>query len=335
MPGEETGSSAAVVTPRSNRGPQSAFHLSNSPVRTPQKNDDLSASGGFKPATWPPEDAGTNAMGIPSPGGRSSTDPAAEETLLARWQAELGDGAGQAAAPARNQVLGLHRVSRMGDKDGGSDDDLESDTLLTLDEKRGSAESTTKTSTTISKVVEYIGKRIQEVHTEMQSPRRFLDSHGVDDPDWVAPEVVFPPATQKPDAEVDGNASFTGSVVGSSTARSGSRTARHIVPQTPFLFARVVSELEAEPEQPFPDEQADQNAVVEWWSNLVKFRPSAPSKQAMLIRETHEKLEQYLMQKDEIIMKKDQRIEILYSQAIWLGMNFKFSYHISHLVSDL
>ncbi len=52
-------------------------------------------------------------------------------------------------------------------------------------------------------------------------------------------------------------------------------------------------------------EEMDQNAVAEWWSNLFKFQPGAPSQQARMIRSTHEKLV-------EILMKKDERIESLF-----------------------
>jgi len=63
-------------------------------------------------------------------------------------------------------------------------------------------------------------------------------------------------------------------------------------------------------------EEMDQNAVAEWWSNLFKFQPGAPSQQARMIRSTHEKLV-------EILMKKDERIESLHNQTIMIERTSK------------
>lgn len=56
--------------------------------------------------------------------------------------------------------------------------------------------------------------------------------------------------------------------------------------------------------------------VVEWWSNLVQFKPGAPSRQAILIRQTHDTLAQMLT-------KKDDRIESLYAKTISLERSSK------------
>jgi hypothetical protein len=69
----------------------------------------------------------------------------------------------------------------------------------------------------------------------------------------------------------------------------------------------------------------DQNAVAEWWSNLFKFQPGAPSQQARLIRSTHEKLVG-------VLMKKDERIESLHARTIELERTFKAAEIFSHTI---
>ena len=220
-----------------------------------------------------------NREGAPSvahsPGARSD----AEETLL-KWQEELGSGAIQglesnacaALLSQKKEVLGLHRVNR-GERGKDSDSEETESNTPTCQEDFGPR--TTRTSTTISKVVDYIGKRIQEVHTEMITPRSMHapDSDGVNDPDHVQ-QIVFPPAAQRQDREelkpegTGGEGAGCSPQPGLLTARSGSQTARHqIVPKTalPFLFARVDSVKSEQPQlQDSEIENVDQNAVVEW-----------------------------------------------------------------------
>ena len=119
-----------------------------------------------------------------------------------------------------------------------------------------SVASTLKTSTTITRVVDYIGRRMQEVHSEMQSPRRCASSHsaGFDDPQNVprAQQVVFPPSRPTHTGCCEGPLDASSSASGSLTARSGNKTARQIEAKNsgtfPFLFARVVDEPDPEPD---------------------------------------------------------------------------------------
>jgi len=232
--------------------------------------------GGFSPGLSTENREGAPSVAL-SPCARSD----AEETLL-KWQEELGDDLGAiqglesnacaALLSQKKEVLGLHRVSRAERGKDSDSEEIESNTP-TCQEDFGPR--TTGTSTTISKVVDYIGKRMQEVHAEMITLRSMHapDSDGVNDPDHV-PQIVFPPAAQRQDREElkmegrGGEGAGCSPQPGSLTARSGSPTARHqIVPKTalPFLFARVDSFKSEQPQlQDSEIENVDQNAVVEW-----------------------------------------------------------------------
>ena len=214
---------------------------------------DGSDASSFAPATWPPPDPDA---------GRSE----AEETL-AQWEGALYELA---------QDVGLHRVRRATGEDGdggsGSDEDRESDNATKDGDGFPSDTSTLKTSTTITRVVDYIGKRLEQVHGELNSPRRCPSDHplGYDDPEHVPlQQVVFPPSRRPPP---------TGSVKrdcsSSPTARSGSKTVRQIEPKPPaacpFLFARVVNEPELEPEPETETESVDMNPVSEYIWNLLR-----------------------------------------------------------------
>jgi hypothetical protein len=272
--------------------------------------------GAFRPALWPPEEA---AQTSPTP---PIVISSAEDTLL-KWQFELGGGlrlepAGEGALFDSREVPlhGLHRVDHS--QDDGDSTDLDEDDSTDQGEDQthafdctGSPDtSAIKTSTTISKVVEFIGQRIQEVHAEMKSPRKYLSE---DQDLFFNTEISDPLRTQPASSD-------------SFTMHDGSRTTRHIMPKAncSFLLAKVVSspdeensacEVGAESAETQKTE-IDQNAVAEWWSNLMKFKPGAPSRQAQLIRSTHDKLEQMLM-------KKDERIEVLYTQAISFERSFQ------------
>ena len=95
-----------------------------------------------------------------------------------------------------------------------------------------------------------------------------------------------------------------------------------------FLLVRVhpnKSEQAHDAKPKKPAEEVDQNAVAEWWSNLFKFQPGAPSQQARLIRSTHEKLA-------DILLKKDERIESLHAQTIDLERNSKAAMLYSYTI---
>ncbi len=232
---------------------------------------------GFAPATWPPPDADADDESV---GGHS----AAEDTLV-QWQDEV------ASVREPGPAVGLHRVARVGrpesdDEQGSKADDEEAEDAAKEDgDGPPPVASTLKTSTTITRVVDYIGRRMQEVHSEMQSPRRCASSH--DDPQHVpwAQQVVFPPSRPTPAGYCEGPLDASSSASGSLTARSGSKTARQIEAKNsgtfPFLFARVVDEPEPEPE-PEPESEPESgsadgsealdymNPVSEWWSNLIR-----------------------------------------------------------------
>ena len=138
------------------------------------------AGTGFAPATWPPPDADADDESV---SGRS----AAEDTLV-QWQDEV------ASLQEPGPAVGLHRVARAGRAEGDeelgseADDDGGADAAAAANgDGPPSVASTLKTSTTITRVVDYIGRRMQEVHSEMQSPRRCASSHsaGFDDPQNV------------------------------------------------------------------------------------------------------------------------------------------------------
>ena len=270
--------------------------------------------GAFRPALWPPEEA---AHTSPTPPIMISS--AAEDTLL-KWQVELGGGLcltdESATLDGREVPLhGLHRVDRSQDDSDSTDADEDDSTDQgdSLDSTDSPDTSTIKTSTTISKVVEFIGQRIQEVHTEMKSPRKYLS----DEHDLFFNSDTSDPLESAPPAPSD-----------SLMLRDGSRTTRQILPKAncSFLLAKVVSRPDEENANSACDvgsqstetrnTEIDQNAVAEWWSNLMKLKPGAPSRQAQLIRSTHDKLEQMLM-------KKDERIEVLYKQAISFERSFQ------------
>ena len=250
-------------TPRAwrsgNGSPVSAFA-----ARAGRGGSDASS---FAPATWPPPDPDA---------GRSEA-----EEKLAQWEGEVGSL--YEARSCCAQDVGLHRVRRAACEDGdggsGSDEDRESDNATMDGDGFPSDTSTLKTSTTITRVVDYIGKRLEQVRGELNSPRRCPSDHplGYDDPLHVPQQqVVFPPSmrpmpTGPCENQRDSNTSLASS---SPTARSGSKTVRQIEPKPPgacpFLFARVVNEPELEPEPETEPESADMNPVSEYIWNLLR-----------------------------------------------------------------
>jgi hypothetical protein len=217
----------------------------------------------FSPATWPPPDPDAGLS-------------EAEETL-AQWKGEVG------SVYEFAQDVGLHRVRRAAGKDGdggsGSDEDRESDNATMDGDGFPSDTSTLKTSTTITRVVDYIGKRLEQVHGELNSPRRCPSDHplGYDDPQHVPrQQVVFPPSRRPTPTGLCENQRDSNTSLASSppTARSGSKTVRQIEPKPPgacpFLFARVVNEPDLEPEPETETESADMNPVSEYIWNLLR-----------------------------------------------------------------
>jgi len=262
--GEHLASAKAYLTASTPPSTPSAWRSGNgSPVsafaaRAGRGSSDASS---FAPAAWPPDpDAGRWE---------------AEETL-AQWEGEVG------SLYELAQDVGLHRVRRAAgeDSDGGSgsDEDRKSDNATMDGDGFPSDSSTLKTSTTITRVVDYIGKRLEQVHGELNSPRCPSDhTLGYDDPQHVTQQqVVFPPSrrpmpTGPCENQRDSNASLAS---GSPSARSGSKTVRQIEPKPPgafpFLFARVVNEPEPEPEPETETESADMNPVSEYIWNLLR-----------------------------------------------------------------
>ena len=316
----------------------------NSP-RSPARAQDEGS--GFRPALWPPEDSSKSPTSpvLVSSHNSAAARTGAEATLL-KWQFELGDLEPKGECDLSDcrgremPVHGLHRVDHSQEDDCESSEDCESadplgSTPINTDSDESPETSTLKTTTTISKVVDFIGQRIQEVHTEMKAPGKYLSEArcGRDDPDLVSPIVRGCDMS-----DPLGNTSPARSNL--SCTHDGSQNTRQIVPKAncSFLFARVVSCHDADvspgpnntslnsqsAERESPD-SIDQNAVAEWWSNLIQFKPSAPSRQAQLIRSTHEKLEQMLIRKDE-------RIDKLYAQAFAFERSFQAAEIFSHFI---
>jgi len=190
----------------------------------------------------------------------------AEDALLLHWQAAL-------SAPAQGGS-------------NGSDDEEE--------ERPGRPHSTPKTSATIHRVIDCIHQRLEE---ELQGEARPQSARRRDGEDVLSRDG---PAPRAADAD-------------SLTARSGSRTVRQgdLAPDLghcrayPFLMARVVDEPAGSGSAPtlakaLPHESEDlhQNMVSEFWTNLLRFRPGEPSRQAMLIRSTHDRLAEVLAHKE-------------------------------------
>jgi hypothetical protein len=200
---------------------------------------------------------------------------------------------------------------------------------------------------------------MHEAYTEVQTPQNDSGHPNiVGDTDHVTNEVIFP---QDNKMKLNNSCLFEGN---QQTARSQWSTARISSPENGILSKRVGDLIEpnilqkafaSEPlsghspafllvrvhpnkseqahdvpvEKPKPAEEVDQNAVAEWWSNLFKFQPGAPSQQAKLIRSTHEKLA-------DILLKKDERIESLHAQTIDLERNSKAAMlYIYTIIADL
>ena len=316
----------------------------NSP-RSPARAHD--EGGGFRPALWPPEDTPKwpTSPVLVSSHNSAEARTGAEATLM-KWQVELGglEPKGECdLSDCRGRevpVHGLHRVDHSQEDDCESSEEGESadspgNTPINTGSDESPETSTLKTTTTISKVVDFIGQRIQEVHTEMKAPGKYLSeaSCGRDDPDLVSPTV-------RGWDRSDPLGYISPARSNLSCTHDSSMSTRQIVPKAncSFLFARVVScpdaDVSPEPnntslitqsaERESPD-SIDQNAVAEWWSNLIQFKPSAPSRQAQLIRSTHEKLEQMLIRKEE-------RIDKLYAQAIAFERSFQAAEIFSRVI---
>ena len=193
--------------------------------------------------------------------------------MLLQWEGQVGSLSAARQAPCeRTQDVGLHRVRRAACEDGdgasSSDEDRGGSHIAAIGDGLPSDTSSLKTSTPITCVVDYIGNLLEQVHSEMNSPRR---SHA----DVVPPSS--PKRTGSCEGKPDSNAPFASSLLtarssGSLTARSGSKTARQI--EAAFSgIARVVNEPEPEPEPESADasEALDHmNPVSEWLSNLIR-----------------------------------------------------------------
>jgi len=202
-------------------------------------------------------------------------DGGSAEDMLLQWEGQVGS-LSSASLPApceRAQDVGLHRVRRAAGEDGegepSSDEDRgASDIAAIAGDDLPSDTSFLKTSTPITCVVDYIGNLLEQVHSEMNSPRR---SHA----DVVPPSS--PKRTGSCEGKPDSNAPFASSLLtarssDSLTARSGSKTARQIEGQFSGI-ARVVNEPgpEPEPESADASEALDHmNPVSEWLSNLIR-----------------------------------------------------------------
>ena len=209
--------------------------------------------------------------------------------MLLQWEGQVGSLSAARQAPCeRTQDVGLHRVRRAacedGDEASSSDEDRGGSHIAAIGDGLPSDTSSLKTSTPITCVVDYIGNLLEQVHSEMNSPRRHHSdlSLAYDDPQRVPQQqVVLPPSrptrTGSCEGKPDSNAPFASSLLtarssGSLTARSGSKTARQI--EAAFSgIARVVNEPEPEPEPESADESEaldHMNPVSEWLSNLVR-----------------------------------------------------------------
>ncbi|MGB1601517.1 MAG: hypothetical protein ACPIOQ_52775, partial [Promethearchaeia archaeon] len=296
------------------------------------------ASSSFRPACWPPSQEGAlEYEALRAPHWCSPSRNSAEETLL-RWQVQVGsldslermDGPLSMPSPPRDKhEVGLHRLARPDARDSADDDGsgfpvqgaLEQASVCTDDKvNRNSAE------VTLSNFVHFLGKRMQEVHTELQTPRTFSGSvddsearhHDLDQTPAERNVSTPPRPAQPPDAKSTHESPAT------SAQGSRSKTPPTRLKQNSFFLSRVVTRADEElAAQPKPElanedqkEQLDQNAVAEWWSNLFRLRPGAPSRQATLIRETHDTLAQMLI-------KKDERIDTLHTRNMELWRSFK------------
>ena len=312
------------------------------------RRDELAATGSpvsafspassFRPACWPPSQEGAlEYEALRTPHWCSPSRNSAEETLL-RWQVQVGsldslermDGPLSMPSPPRDKhEVGLHRLARPDARDSADDDGsdfpvqgaLEQASVCTDDKvNRNSAE------VTLSNFVHFLGKRMQEVHTELQTPRPFSGSvddsearhHDLDQTPAERNVSTPPRPAQPPDAKSTHESPAT------SAQGSRSKTPPTRLKQNSFFLSRVVTRADEElAAQPKPElanedqkEQLDQNAVAEWWSNLFRLKPGAPSRQAILIRETHDTLAQMLI-------KKDERIDTLHTRNMELWRSFK------------
>ena len=322
--------------------------MATTPTMLSARRDELAATGspvsafspasGFRPACWPPSQEGAlEYEALRAPHWCSPSRNPAEETLL-RWQVQVGsldslermDGPLSMPSPPRDKhEVGLHRLARPDARDSADDDGsdfpvqgaLEQASVCTDDKvNRNSAE------VTLSNFVHFLGKRMQEVHTELQTPRAFSGSvddsearhHDLDQTPAERNVSTPPRPAQPPDAKSTHESPAT------SAQGSRSKTPPTRLKQNSFFLSRVVTRADEElAAQPKPElankdqkEQLDQNAVAEWWSNLFRLKPGAPSRQAILIRETHDTLAQMLI-------KKDERIDTLHTRNMELWRSFK------------
>ena len=322
--------------------------MATTPTMLSARRDELAAPGspvsafspasGFRPACWPPSQEGAlEYEALRAPHWCSPSRNPAEETLL-RWQVQVGsldslermDGPLSMPSPPRDKhEVGLHRLARPDARDSADDDGsdfpvqgaLEQASVCTDDKvNRNSAE------VTLSNFVHFLGKRMQEVHTELQTPRAFSGSvddsearhHDLDQTPAERNVSTPPRPAQPPDAKSTHESPAT------SAQGSRSKTPPTRLKQNSFFLSRVVTRADEElAAQPKPElanedqkEQLDQNAVAEWWSNLFRLKPGAPSRQAILIRETHDTLAQMLI-------KKDERIDTLHTRNMELWRSFK------------
>ena len=322
--------------------------MATTPTMLSARRDELAAPGspvsafspasGFRPACWPPSQEGAlEYEALRAPHWCSPSRNPAEETLL-RWQVQVGsldslermDGPLSMPSPPRDKhEVGLHRLARPDARDSADDDGsdfpvqgaLEQASVCTDDKvNRNSAE------VTLSNFVHFLGKRMQEVHTELQTPRAFSGSvddsearhHDLDQTPAERNVSTPPRPAQPPDAKSTHESPAT------SAQGSRSKTPPTRLKQNSFFLSRVVTRADEElAAQPKPElankdqkEQLDQNAVAEWWSNLFRLKPGAPSRQATLIRETHDTLAQMLI-------KKDERIDTLHTRNMELWRSFK------------
>ena len=322
--------------------------MATTPTMLSARRDELAATGspvsafspasGFRPACWPPSQEGAlEYEALRAPHWCSPSRNPAEETLL-RWQVQVGsldslermDGPLSMPSPPRDKhEVGLHRLARPDARDSADDDGsdfpvqgaLEQASVCTDDKvNRNSAE------VTLSNFVHFLGKRMQEVHTELQTPRPFSGSvddsearhHDLDQTPAERNVSTPPRPAQPPDAKSTHESPAT------SAQGSRSKTPPTRLKQNSFFLSRVVTRADEElAAQPKPElanedqkEQLDQNAVAEWWSNLFRLKPGAPSRQATLIRETHDTLAQMLI-------KKDERIDTLHTRNMELWRSFK------------
>jgi len=278
----------------------------------------------------------------------------------ATWPPPLSPRDDMEEAP---NVLGCHRLSHLDQEEQGSDEDHEtstSDKTYQIPEHPLANQFVAnliprnRTST----MLEYIGTRMQELYTDIKTPRQDNSDlrSGYDDPEHVPQQDCFPHDNQKAVNNIPfkGDAQIVGSrcvTARTSSPKNSIETGKEEDHNSPTILQRAFvsgplsghppfsprhtsrqqrpdAQQEPEPEQPketASPEQMDQNAVAEWWSNLFKFQPGAPSQQARLIRSTHEKLVG-------VLMKKDERIETLHAQTIALERQSKAVEIFSHTI---